>query len=442
MWILWLLTTVSALSLDVDSKDSICDATTHIINGMMDYYEGTRYGGTVGMFQTPYYWWQAGEAFGGMIENWFMCDNNTYEEIIYDALLHQTGDNYNYIPANQSTTEGNDDQGFWGFAAMGAAERNFTEPPEDYPSWVALTQAVYNTMWARWDNATCAGGLRWQIFTWNSGYDYKNTISNGCLLHIAARLARFTQNESYGDTAEEVWQWLDDVGFINDQGGTYLIYDGANIVSGECTDITTIEWTYNYGVLMAGCAYMYDFTRDEVWLTRTTTLLSSISIFLNNNVIYEQQCQAAMNCNNDQRSFKSIFSRCLGYTAKLVPSLTDQIMTILTASAEGAAKSCSGGTDGVTCGLNWNIGAYDDMYGLGEQMSALEVITQLLVLDSPAPYSQNESSSKSDPEAGIGSTTRINMNDLDITGKDKAGAAILTVLVLGIFIGGLVWIVL
>jgi hypothetical protein len=74
------------------------------------------------------------------------------------------------MPANQSKSLGNDDQGFWGMTAMTAAEYNFPNPPSDQPSWLSLAQAVFNTQAPRWDASSCGGGLRWQIFTFNTGY--------------------------------------------------------------------------------------------------------------------------------------------------------------------------------------------------------------------------------------------------------------------------------
>lgn len=74
------------------------------------------------------------------------------------------------MPANQSKSLGNDDQGFWGMTAMTAAEYNFPNPDSSLPQWLALAQAVFNTQAPRWDASTCAGGLRWQIFTFNTGY--------------------------------------------------------------------------------------------------------------------------------------------------------------------------------------------------------------------------------------------------------------------------------
>lgn len=73
------------------------------------------------------------------------------------------------MPANQTRTEGNDDQVFWAFAAMEAAEFKFPPPDDKYPSWVAMAQAVFNLQVERWETKYCGGGLRWQIFNFNAG---------------------------------------------------------------------------------------------------------------------------------------------------------------------------------------------------------------------------------------------------------------------------------
>ena len=444
IWALLWTSSVQALSLETGDKDSVCSAATLITNGIMDYYEGTRYGGTVGLFQQPYFWWEAGEVFGGMIDTWAWCDNTTYETIIYDALMVQKGSSANYVPANQSTTEGNDDQAFWGLTVMEAAERNFTNPPSDEPGWLALSQAVYNTMLSRWDTANCDGGLRWQIFQWNSGYDYKNTISNSCLFTMAARLARYTQNDTYIDTAEMVWDWLMDVEFIQNKSDGYAIYDGANIGTDNCSTYDTYTWSYNYGILMAGTAYLYNFTNDQIWLDRLSGIYNGFeSTFVNasTGAIYEHMCQESGNCNNDQRSFKSIVSRCLGQTAVLVSSYTDKVMTIINKSASGAASSCSGGSDGHTCGINWSYGSWDGWYGLGEQISALEVIQNTLVLQvSPPLTNSTGGTSEGDVNAGMTSRETSNKNEITVTSKDKAGAGVLTAIVLIIFVAISTWV--
>lgn len=434
------LRNANAIDLDTDSKESICDATALIIDGMMDYYWGTQYGGTVGMFQPPYYWWEAGEAFGGVLENWFLCQNTTYEDLLYDALISQAGPDEDYIPANQTMVEGNDDQCVWGLTIMDAVERNFTNP-DDGAGWLAMSQAVFNTMWSRWEPEHCGGGLRWQIFTWNSGYDYKNTISNGCLFQLAARLGRYTGNTTYLKVASEVFDWLTDIGYVV-LGDAADVYDGADI-SENCSDITKYQWSYNNGAILGGAAYMYNATNgSSVWEDRVTKILSGAqNFFFRDGIMYESACQDAGTCNNDQRSFRSLFSRMLGLTSVLVPSTSDTISDLIETSAKAAAKTCVGGTDGHTCGLSWQGDTHDGKYGLGEQMCALEVIQNLLIQDRPAPYTQfNGGSSEGDADAGLDKNSNsVLTNDLNIETKDKVGAAILTGGVLAIMIGGGIW---
>ncbi|KAK6204444.1 defective cell wall [Scheffersomyces amazonensis] len=418
---------VNAIWLDTNNVTTIIEATALIAQGTLDYYEGYKVGGTIGMFTAPYYWWEAGGAWGSLIDYTYFMQNDTLVPTIKAALLYQTGQDNNYIPLNQSTTEGNDDQGFWGIAVMGAAERNFSNPEKPEQAWLTLTQAVFNTMAARWDEAECNGGLRWQIFQWNSGYDYKNSVSNGCLFHIGARLARFTGNDTYVDWAEKVWDWMYGVGFLT-EGDWWFVYDGAQIES-NCTNITKYQWTYNQGLMLAGCAYLYNYTQDEKWLNRTLNLLNGAQVFFNNSIMYEAACQPSNNCNNDQRSFKAYFSRFLGATSILVPQTYDIIRNWLVTSANAAARSCSGGTDGHTCGLNWFVGAWDGYYGLGEQISALEVIQNLRVGDLPGPLTAHTGgSSEGNPAAGYG-TIQTNASPLKLNSGDLAGAGIITAII-------------
>lgn len=430
----------SAIWLYPDELDSLKNVTALIADGLMDYYTGDEYGQTVGMFSNPYYWWEAGGAWGSMIDYWYYMENDTYLNQTYEALLAQVGDDWNYVPLNQSTTEGNDDQGFWGIAVMAAAERNFPNPPDDQPQWLYLAQAVFNTMALRWDPDHCGGGLRWQIFEWNSGYDYKNSVSNGCLFHIGARLARYTGNTSYVDWCDKVHDWMYDTGLIH-ESDWYFVYDGANI-DDNCTAITKLQWTYNQGLMMSGSAYLYNFTEEEKWRTRTLDYLRSSTVFFNDSVLYEAACQGSNNCNNDQRSFKAYFSRFLGLTAYMVPETYDDIYSLLDASARAASNSCSGGTDGHTCGLNWWYSGWDGYYGLGEQMSALEVMQNLRIRDRPAPCTNSTcGTSQGDGAAGT-QQSQTNLSPLTIDKGDEAGAAIITVVVGATIVGAFAWTVL
>ena len=50
-----LLSTVTAIDLNITSPDSIYSAAALIADGVMDYYWGKDPGGTIGMFTHPYY---------------------------------------------------------------------------------------------------------------------------------------------------------------------------------------------------------------------------------------------------------------------------------------------------------------------------------------------------------------------------------------------------
>jgi mannan endo-1,6-alpha-mannosidase len=190
-----------------------------------------------------------------MINYWYLTGDTTYNNVTQQALLHQAGDSGDFMPLNQTKTEGNDDQGFWGMAAMTAAETRFQDPPDSSPGWLALAQGVFNTQAARYDIATCNGGFRWQIFRFNKGYDYKNTISNGCFFNLAARLALYTGNATYADWALKTFNWVTGVGLISP---TYEVYDGTQITD-NCTQKDHTRWTYNAGIYLLGSAVMYNY---------------------------------------------------------------------------------------------------------------------------------------------------------------------------------------
>jgi len=181
---------VNGIQMTITSEESVSAAMSDIAFGMMKYYTGNVTGGNIGQLPAPYYWWQAGAMFGTIIEYWYCksrtttpkglspaakpltlttdTGDTTYNAETSQAISFQAGPNGDFMPANQTKDEGNDDQVFWAFAAMTAAELGFPAP-ETGPSWLSMAQAVFNEQAARWDTSTCGGGLRWQIFTWNNG---------------------------------------------------------------------------------------------------------------------------------------------------------------------------------------------------------------------------------------------------------------------------------
>ena len=48
---------------------------------------------------------------GFMIDYWHHTNDSTYNDIAEEGILFQTGQNWDFMPANQTDGMGNDDQG-------------------------------------------------------------------------------------------------------------------------------------------------------------------------------------------------------------------------------------------------------------------------------------------------------------------------------------------
>ncbi|KAI0398310.1 glycoside hydrolase family 76 protein [Xylariaceae sp. FL0594] len=440
---------VNALQVDFSNDDSIKQAASTIAFGLLKYYTGNNTGDTPGNLPDPYFWWEAGAMFGTMVDYWFYTGDESYVPVTTQALLHQVGDDKDFMPWNQTSTLGNDDQGFWAMAAMSAAENNFPNPPADQPQWLALVQAVFNEYVDRWDTAKCNGGLRWQIFTFNAGFNYKNSISNGCFFNIASRLARYTGNQTYADWAEKVWDWMyDEVKFID---ADYNVYDGAGVET-ACTQISDAKWTYNAGIFLHGAAVMYNFTGgNSTWRDRTQGLAQRAAGFFDDGVAVERQCEPAGQCDTDQLSFKAYLMRWMAGASQMAPFTFDILMPLVRSSAAAAALQCSGspavnlyrGDPGTACGTRWTRkGAYDGTAGVGQQMSALSAVQYTLVKKestaNQAPVTASTGgTSQGNVNAGAATDTKIPAPRPITTAERVAAGFATTAVLFGVLAGGI-----
>lgn len=360
---------------------------------------------------------------GGLIDYWNYIGDTSFVETTQQGLLAQIGPAQNFIMPQQTFDEGNDDQVFWCLASMTAAETNFPNPSG--PSWLQLSENCFNNQISRWDANTCGGGLTWQIYPSNvNGLNYKNSISNGGLFQLAARLARFTGNSTYTQWANTVWDWMNTVGLMDSD---YNVYDGANDQT-NCSPVTRIQWSYNVAIFMYGAANMYNMTTQQQWLDRTNGLVQASSVFFwpNGNAsdaMYEPACEPYNTCDNDQFSFKAYLGRWLGKTTILAASTADTIYPLLQTSAIAAAQSCSGESDGVTCGTKWYTGGWDGTWGAGQQLSALEVVQALLVASGSAPRTQTQQQNAEPPAQVVSSSSAAPKPQATLTVIDQMQAA-------------------
>jgi mannan endo-1,6-alpha-mannosidase len=74
----------------------------------------------------------------------------------------------------------------------------------------------------------------------------------------------------------------------------------------------------------------------------------------------------------------------------MAPHTAGKVGTILRASATGAAAACTNTTGNITCGAKWYTGGWDGTAGVGQSLSAMEVIYALLVNETWPPRMWNE----------------------------------------------------
>ncbi|KAI1654287.1 glycoside hydrolase family 76 protein [Daldinia decipiens] len=387
----------SSLSLNPNDQASIKENAAQVAKGLYVYHDPSS---TTGQFKQPepWFWWLSGSAWNGLMDYTVYTGDTTYQADILSALAKNLGPNYDFVPTEQESWEANDDQVYWVYNALTAMEYNFqalpcekskTEADKDCAnSWLTIGTNAFEDFVARWnkDSATCGGGLKWQFIETANGYYYKNSVSNAGFFQTAARLARYTGNQTFGGWATKVWDWSTSVGFVSPD---FHVFDGAgDDKDANCTAVNKDEWSYNIASYIHGAAHMYAFTNSSTWESRVQGLVRTAqSTFFSptsnaTGVMYEQKCELDSTCNIDQTSFKASLARWLAKTAVLVPSLKSDIDVLLEATAQGAASSCTG-YGNATCGVQWYTGGFDGQSDLGVELSALEAVQSLLAASAP-----------------------------------------------------------
>jgi mannan endo-1,6-alpha-mannosidase len=360
---------------------------------------------------TPFVGWEAGALFQTLIDYWVETGDDTYNAVTTQGLLHQVGTSNDFLPANQSLSEGNDDQGVWALAAIAAAENAL---PGGQPQWLDLAKNVFTEFVSRWDTKNCGGGLRWQIAAFNNGYDYKNSVSNAVFFDLSARLFRQTNNETYSQWASKVFEWEQTAGFISD---SYQVFQGAQVEA--CSDINKAQSSMDAGIFLHGSAVMYNTTTSSDWKTRVDGLLKNVqATFVKDGVLYESMCEGQKTCTTDMQSYKSFLIRSLKATTQVAPYTDATIQPLLQTTAKVAAKACTGspssgfsGQSGTACGFTWVGGSgFDGLTGIGEQLNALSAVMSTLSYSksqsAPSPGSNTTSSSGSGQPSGTSGTSK------------------------------------
>ncbi|EME83008.1 glycoside hydrolase family 76 protein [Pseudocercospora fijiensis CIRAD86] len=379
----------------VYSPENVRNSTRPLVDSILRIYHGNRTtplpGFIPGLFPKPYYWWESGLAFDSLINYWAYTEDETIVDLVRQAMVFQVGPDLNYMPPNQSKSLGNDDQSTWALAAMTAAEFGFPEPVSINATWAQLAANVFDSQVARWDEESCGGGLKWQIFTFNAGYNYKNSLTQANFAQLGARLSKYTANSTYLDWAQRAIEWSFNIGLVDaDRSG---IYDGTDDTT-NCSEVNHIQWTINAGQFLDAYAYACNESSSCTrWFNSIGAVaLAELPVFTDDDVLYEVACAPNNNCNVDQLAFRAPLARALGNVRDMVNTTvvtlngtsssstnkTDYISTIIDRSAQGALRQCAAATNNsqtaVRCGSDWSSTEWDGTQGLGQVLSALEIM--------------------------------------------------------------------
>ncbi len=245
----------------------------------------------------PSSWWNTAATLTALID---------HGDAQYDWAIARTFDqNKGTFPAGGRSSdpiEGNfisraiDDSAWWGLAWVAAYDRT---GDQRYLS-MATTIADYVNQY--WDTGTCGGGV-W----WDRERTYKNAITNGLYLRLAASIHRRTS----GDT---VWlqrtrtaaTWYLNSGLINSSN---LVNDG---LTQDCHNNGQTVWTYNQGLAIGGLVEAWRATGDTTLLDAARRLGDASMTGLTTNGILTESCDVGQSaCDDNQKQFKGIFSRYL-----------------------------------------------------------------------------------------------------------------------------------
>lgn len=154
----------------------------------------------------------------------------------------------------------------------------------------------------------------------------------------------------------------------------------------------------------------------------------------------QEGCEIDGSCHTDQFSFKAYLSRWNAATTQIAPFTYDLLMPKLRTSAAAAALQCSGGPSGSLCGTKWTAGAvYDGVTGVGQDMSALEVIqAHLITYVKPPVTNSTGGTSRGNPNAGGNGQTAL-YEFTPITAGDRVGASMLMIISTTLLFGTFWW---
>ncbi len=249
----------------------------------------------------PSSWWNSAVALHTMIDYQRRTGDQRHR-----WMIRQTFDiNRGVFPAGVRSTdpiEGHfisraiDDAAWWGLAWVAAYDLTGDR------AYLDEAVIIANYVHGYWDTGSCNGGV-W----WNRERTYKNAVTNGLYIRLAALLHnRIAGDQTWLTRARTSWNWFAASGMINSSG---LVNDGITLA---CGNNGQPVWTYNQGLAIGAAVELWRATGDAALLTTARTLANAGTTGLVRDGVLSERCDADnATCDDNAKQFKGIFIRYL-----------------------------------------------------------------------------------------------------------------------------------
>jgi predicted alpha-1,6-mannanase (GH76 family) len=323
-------------------------------------------------------WWNAANAYHAII------DKDTYSRTDRNKnwIVNGVEKTRHWSVGNWIINEFIDDEGWWGMMLLRA---HLLYGDEKYVEYADKIWEDMNSFWSD----QCKGGLYW-----SKEKNYKSAISNELFVALSAKLHLLKfgpgKTSKYLKRAEDTVAWLkswDHLPLIDE----FVFRDGVTIP--DC-GLSPNQWTYNSGVIVGGLVDMaigsgkqeyMDFAEKIAFAAMKHFTLDDEEHQLGK-VLVERVCESTpeARCDGDQKEFKGIFVRNLGY---LYQKLTDsskkvQIRQFIKDNVDSILENNRPAEepDSFKFGCRWT-GPYID-YGPVTMFSAVDLFTVAIMLNS------------------------------------------------------------
>ena len=137
----------------------------------------------------------------------------------------------------------------------------------------------------------------------------------------------------------------------------------------------------------------------------------------------EVACEPYETCNNDQLAFKALAAQWIGATLRIAPNNAGSLPDNLRSSAQAATRQCSGGKNRTACGTAWTLPKSNGEYGLGQELSAMNVVLANLAINNTGMPNTTVFDQSTSPSSTQGSASSLTGTPALISQPTGSGSA-------------------